>query len=833
MVGYNFDLILGQRVSFAPTTDAVRFESAQAADVSFTVSGVTLLATTRAGTAIFDATPLLTSTSLGLFTPNNSFFSGLSVLAVGDLTTSSTLDGGANIIDFTTNTLLMAALNANNQANGLDGNDSIIMTGSSGNNVLFGGSGADSIVAGSGNNTIYGGNGLADSTDGADRITVGGGNNIIYGNAGADAVVFSAPTQSGNLLRFWGGIGADSITANNAPGRFEIYGGTDNDLISLPGASANNTLYGGDGNDTINLANALGDNTIYGGDSFADTSDGGDLITLGNGNSLVFANAGADTVIAAASSTKSATIYLGLGADSLTSATANGTYLIYGGNDADSINLTNHFGDATIYGGSGISDSTDGSDTIIGSSSGNNLIFGNAGADKITVRPGANQSATVYAGAGNDTITAAAADSSAQLSLYGNGGDNKFELNFSAGRPITHLYDYGFGTNLIAITLGGGASAADLSVSQDSTQTILRNGSGEQIFLGGFKGNFTSANFDTSNDSVLLTNFGNPAATLAGTDKNDQLIAGQSGDTLTAGGGTDLLIGGGGNDRFNFASANFTLADSVRGGGGTDTLNIGTPGTAIADSAFEHSSSIETLRLESGDFGTNGLTLGTLASAAGIRTLDAASSSKANVNLSSMTAGITYLGASAEDTVLGSNFADSISGKAGADLLQGNRGADTLTGGDGNDIFVYSQGEADGSDTITDMDFGTATTFKDRLQFNAGGLGYNLGNQNNVVDGAIITSVTSAGAGGTELIILKSIGIATSSISSVLDTINADVLSNRGALNLFFDSTEQKVVMYYDINGSASGGHAKLITFSNLSTITALDNVDFTDFVFV
>ena len=833
MVAYDFNQIIGQRVSFSPTTDIVRFETTQAASVVWAVSDTTLTATTSNGTATFDATPLFTSTTLALFTPTNSFFTGGSVLAAGDLSANATLDSGANTIDFTTNTSLTSALNANNYVHGLDGGDTIRLTGGSGHSVIYGGSGADTVVAGSGNNTIYGGNSFSDSTDGADRITVGGGSNVIYGNGGADAVAFSAPTAAGNLLRFWGGAGGDSITASNAEGRFEIDGGTDSDLISLPGAANNNVIYGGRGTDTISMASSAGDVTIYGGNSFADTGDGGDVITLGNGNSLVYANAGTDTVTASVANTKTATIYLGSGADVLTSGTANGSYVIYGGTDGDNINLTNHFADATIYGGSGATSTADSGDTIVGSSSGNNLIYGNGGSDKITVRPGANQSALVYAGAGNDTITASPSDSSAQVVLYGNGGNNEFALDFSSGRPIVRLQDYGVGTNTIDVTLGGGASAANLSISRDSTQTIIRNSTGEQIVLTGFQGNFTLTSFDISNDSVLATNFGGTAATLAGSDRNDQLIAGQSGDTLTAGAGVDLLIGGGGNDRFSFFSANLGATDTVRGGAGTDTLLIGTPGTAITDAAFENKLQIETLKLDSGDFGTNGITLGNRASTTGITTVDAVLSSKANVDASSMSNGITYTGATAEDTMQGSNHADTIDTKAGADRLQGNRGADTLTGGTGKDVFVYAQGEADGADIIMDFDFGTASTFEDRLQFTSSTSGYSLGNLNATVDGAIITSAVAAGAGGTEIIILKTIGIPTASISTILDTINENVLADRGALNLFFDSTQNKVVMYYDINGSAVGGHAKLITFDNLTTQAAMDNVDFTDFVFV
>lgn len=833
MVAYNYEQILGQRVSFAPAADIIRFDTLSAASLSFTTSGVALLATSALGTATFDATPLLEDTTLGLFTLANALFAGGSVLAVGDLSADPDADANANVIDFTTNTALTGALNNANFVHGLGGDDTLVMTGATGNNVMYGGSGGDDIVAGSGNNTIYGGNGAADTSDGADSITVGGGSNIIYANAGADTVVFSAPPAAGQLLQFFGGTGGDSITAAAAQGRFMVNAGPDADLVSLTGGSGNNTIYGGLGGDTVNVSGSLGDHTIYGGTGIVDTADGGDSITLGQGNSIVYANAGADTVVASATVGKHTTIYLGSGGDVLTSASAHGEYLIFGGSGSDAIDLTNHYGSATVYGGSGGNDSGDGGDTIVASSGGNSVIYGNGGADKITVRPGANESALVYAGAGNDTITATPGDTSASLTLYGNGGNNQFVLDFSSASPIVRIQDYGNGTNSLLVTLGGGASAADLTITHtDGGGTLLRNGAAEQIVLEGFVGRFTSTTFGTSDGSVFLTNFNNSAATLTGTDHDDYLIAGQNGDTLAAGAGDDRLQGGGGADRFSFASANFGAGDVVRGASGTDTLNIGTPGTAVSDAAFLQVSQVEVLRLESGDFSVNGITLGTLATAAGIRTVDAAAASKAGVNLSAMTAGVTYTGGSGEDVLVSTNHADSISAGGGDDVIMGGSGADTMTGGAGEDTFVYSA-VSDIGDTLTDFDFATATTTTDVLRISAGGAGFNLGNQDAVVDGAIISSLVSAGAVGTELIILNTIGIAQTNIDSALDTVNADVNSARGVLNVFFDTTASRAVMYYDTNGNAAGGHVLVATFDNVTTLAGMNNINFTDFEFV
>ncbi len=834
MITYSFDSVLGQQVSFNPNLDVLLVESNNATQMTFTTQATTLTVRGPQGFVILDATPLLTKTNFGIFTLANLRFSDGSVVAVGDLTSNDTLDSGNNAINFVTNPSLNGALNKNNQIFGLNGADAINLTGSGANHIIFGGQGTDTVTSGNGNSTLYGGSAQSDSTDGADTFIVGSGSNVIYGNAGADGVTFSSVTSLTNTLRFYGGIGADSITATGSSGTFEVFGGPDSDQIRLTSGSGNNTIYGGLGTDTIDISGSSGNHTIYGGNDFSDAADGNDVITLGNGNTLLYSNAGADLVTANAAAGRLATIYLGAGGDSLISAATSGSYVIFGGTASDNINLTNHTGNATIYGGMGEFDAADGADTITGGSSGNNIIFGNGGADVITVRPGQNQSATIYGGAGNDTITATPGHSSTNTTLFGHSGIDQFAINFSAASSTIRIGDFGNEADRINVTLSGGVGAATLDYNlTDTTTTFSRSVSGERIIFDNFTGNFGVNQFILSDTSVVLTNFDAAAASLTGTAFGDFIMAGNNGDTLTAGAGADKLIGGLGNDRFVFKTAEFTLNDVASGGGGNDILSLETPGTAITDDAFRNVSSIETLKLTSGDFGTNGITLGSQASAAGIRTVDASGASKVLATLTGMQQGVTYLGGTDADVVQGSNNSDAIDGKGGNDIITGNRGADTLTGGAGGDIFVYTTGSIEGVDTITDFDFGTGTTRVDSVRFSSGASAYNLGNQNTIVDGAIINSITSAGAVGTEIIILRDVGIATANITTALDIINADASALRGTLNLFYDTTRGHAVVYYDINGSQTGGHTEILKLTSLTALSDLGRVDFTDFSFV
>jgi len=836
MVDYIFNNIVNQTVTFIPDSDTVDFGPRSAATVIFALSGLQVTATSTIGRVTFDSTLVQDTTSMGGFTLTNTRFDDGSLLAVGELTEDIDLDEDDSTLDFTTDPLLTGALDRDNQVHGLGGNDTIIMTGSTGDNLIYGGADADSIIAGLGNNTIFGGVSLADTTDGDDQFVVGSGSNVIYGNGGADAVTFSTVTIPGQTLTFYGGTGADSLTADSSRGAFLLHGGPGDDNLALTSLQGTATVYGGVNSDTLDFSGTTGNITVYGGNSAVDSADGGDTITLGQGNATVYANAGTDRLTLGAASSKTVTAYLGKGADTVTSAIASGQYVIYGGTDGDNINLANHSGNATVFGGSGISDSADTADTITGSSSGSDIIYGNGGTDLITVTTGTQQSSSVYGGAGNDTIAATPTDTGAAIALYGNVGDDTFRLNFTTAVPILRIKDYS-GKDITAVTLSGG-DAAHLTVERSLTQTIIKNGTGEQIVYEHFTGNFSDTSFVISNGSILETNFASKSASLGGGTGNDQLIAGDFGDSLTAGAGIDLLTGGSGNDKFFFKTADLDPNDSVTGSGGTDILSLGTPASAIVDIDFLQIKQVETLVLESGDYSTlSAITLGAQASASGIVTVDASAATATAVNLSLMTHGITFLGATAVDSIIGTQHDDNINGKAGADIIAGANGNDTIIGGDGSDVFVYENGVPDGSDTLRDVNFGStsssSTNSLDKILFDASADGLDLGNNNDTIDGAILTTIMAAGDAGTELIILRSIGIATADISAKLDIINTNVAELGGSVSVFFDTTKGHAVMYYDENGPSAGGHHLLADITSVTTLAGMNLVDFTDFVFV
>lgn len=832
MVDYRFSAVIDERISFSPVRDTMLFDTDSAANMRYEVSGTTLIVRdSQNRQVIFDATPELTETMLGLFTPANTRFADGSIWAVGDLSADDTLDSGDNTLDFISNPLLSPAFERNNHVVGLDGNDTINLTGSNGNHMLRGGSGNDTIRSGNGNSTLFGGETFVNPDDGNDTFIVGSGSNVIYGNGGDDAVTFSLITFNGNETRFFGGEGNDTLTADGLLGSVAIYAGPGDDQLSLTNSDNLHTIFGGNGGDTIDLTGSDANLTIIGGDAIADADDGGDAITMGGGASTLYANGGADSVLGAVGSGNQASIFLGAGADEMASRAVSGTYLIHGGPEGDVINLTGHTGNSTIFGGNGIIDRTDGADTII-SGTGDTLIYGNAGADEITVRPADGHGATVFGGAGNDTIVAAGGGSSAIYSLHGNTDDDTFQLNFATARPTIHLRDFGTGSNTVEATLSGG-NAAGLTVTREATSMTVANGDAERIVMQQFTGNLSEANFVLADASVLLTNFGREASSLNGTDQGDHFIAGDNGDTIIAGAGGDRIIGGSGNDRFEFSTPNFDASDTILGGGGVDVIALDTAGTTIQDFFFQNKTQLEQLLLTGGDYSTNGLILGSSYSNSGIQLLDGSAATAITLDATAMTRGLAMFGSAGDDRINATNHYDIIVAGAGNDTLTGNRGNDVLRGGEGEDVFVYVNPGVEGVDVLDDIDFGTDGTQVDRLQFSAGENNYDLGNNDAVVDGTIITSITNAGANLSEVIILRTVGIREDNIVNALDIINFDVNSSNGVLNVFFNTTLGHAVLYYDTNSAATGGHTHLASFTSITSIAQMNNIDFNDFVFV
>lgn len=670
MTTYSFDTVVGQSIAFDADADDLNIAYGASA-VSFTQSGTDLIVTVSGV-----GTVTLTGTTLGELVgsgtaQNISVASG--VIGIGDETTSDALD----------------SLSQNNVAPGGTGSD-----------LIYGMGGADTINGGaSGDDVLFGGTGITDSTDGADQIITGTGNVLVYGNAGADNIDIGA-TADGNTTTVWGGLGNDDIESGAIAG----------DAI----------IYGQAGADDINVSNAVAGSavSIYGGGALADSTDGGDVITLGVGSAIVYGNGGADTIdLGAHGASETVYVNAGIGDDDLDNDGTNfvGATTIAGGWGDDDIDVDSTAAtDLVVFGGNGLTDANtaegaDNIDIVDGGALATLKIYGNAGNDTINYDGGDNTvttTTTINGGLGDDEITV---DGSAKdtVNIYVGAGDDTVFLTTDNADDATYNV-YGYDTSdTITLDLDA-ASAAALTVATGSSSTVIDGAAGDgAVVLQGYTGNL---DFTMNDGTFLKTNTTATAATLTGSDDasgGDQLISGAAGDTFS----------------FDDATSDLTAADVVTGGEGTDIISFVNADTGITTADFTLVTGVEKVVLADG---ANTMTLGDEIEAAGVLTVDGSASSgvltlsdddvtaidyvvedgsgAANIDLEQATGDLTINGNGGADDIVAGSGDDTIDGGTGDDLFSGGAGADSLTGGTGADTFRFeATAVANGNDTITDF----------------------------------------------------------------------------------------------------------------------------------
>ena len=278
-------------------------------------------------------------------------------------------------------------------------------------NVIKGGAGDDTIIAG----------GLLDGpVPTIDLLlSIGGAFNVLVGGPGDDLIAGDPHSFDGVL----GGPGADTIYGDGIPTpgpspyivdgimANELYGGAGADTIiggygpdTIGGQGGNDTLSGGAGPDWI--SGGAGDDYIHG------TMPGDeDEVDLGN---TLFGVGGNDTILGAGSPDK---IRGGAGDDTITTGKTGGDFNVDGGLGNDTITGTSMTdtlaggpGNDTLYGGSG-ADTLWGDGTAAydaGSSfyglEGADTLYGDADSDSLLGGKGAD---TLYGGLGPDHLMGA------------------------------------------------------------------------------------------------------------------------------------------------------------------------------------------------------------------------------------------------------------------------------------------------------------------------------------------------------------------------------------------------------------------------------------------
>jgi Ca2+-binding RTX toxin-like protein len=586
--------------------------------------------------------------------------------------------------------------------------DSIVIRGRAGNDVLTGKGGLGTGLPANIEGTIFDGGDGDDSiqgTEGPDVLIGGPGNDTMDGDfdeVGLDPCEITEefelavetgtvdPTDiDGDVVSYAGSTGP--ITLDLDPGELHpgtatgdgtdtlqnieaIIGSPGNDVLS--GDNIDNLIAGGAGDDTI--AGDAGDDCEFGGDGndTFDENEGTSTAQGGtgtdNGADFMFGNAGLDDTITYSARTTRVNVYL--------ESIFGGAFRTPLGNgECDNINLRAPLGlffgvapDGADLDGDGFSgdDEDDcvfldtenaitgsGNDLMVAAfvnnradneftgNAGNDLMDGGAGNDTFHEGTAANGSDDMDGGTGSDTCDYSQRTNPVSVNL--DGADNDGEAG--EGDNCGGIVDVFTGV-ILPRAPQGGVGEGDPIAGQD-VENVL-GGSGADTLTG-------------SNEANVLTGF-------AG---NDTLTGNGGTDVLEGGDGDDLLIGGAGNDAMN-------------GGAGTDTADYASAGA--------------------GGVGVNvNLTTGQ-ASGEGNDTLagfENASGSSFADSMRGDTAANVLNGRGGNDAIQGGDGDDTVNGGAGDDELNGNGGNDRITGGSGSDTARGAGGDDNvsggpGADTV-------------------------------------------------------------------------------------------------------------------------------------
>jgi Ca2+-binding RTX toxin-like protein len=371
------------------------------------------------------------------------------------------------------------------------------ITGTSGNDMAFGGLGADTLSGGLGNDTLWG-------DDGADVMDGGDGNDSLFGGAGADSI-----TGGTNNDRLYGDAGTDTLTGGTGADVYYIDDTTDviveasGEGYDLIQSSSNYVLAAGVSIEGLSVRNVAGA-SLTGNelDQSMNGYFGSDTLNGGGGNDIIDGGAGADSMLGGLGDD---TFYVNDAGDAVSETAGEGTDLVW------------------VSAASWIATAGASVETIRASASGlsitgnelNNNIYGTTGADILD------------GGAGNDRLySLGGADT-----LSGGMGNDIFYVTSTtavvreaSGAGIDYVQ------TTVDFTIGSGQEIEAVQITSAAGRSVTGNELADEL-----RGN-------TGNDS------------LSGGAGNDDLYGGDGADLLDGGIGNDRFTGGAGADTFSFST---------------------------------------------------------------------------------------------------------------------------------------------------------------------------------------------------------------------------------------------------------------------------------------
>ncbi len=599
-------------------------------------------------------------------------------------------------------------------------------------------------------------------------LTLGSGDDILDGGAGADTLVgrmgndIYLVDQEGDVAVEWANEGTDEIRSSAAAytiaAEVEILRGVLDTGQTLIGDERANIIYAGGGNDRLVGGGGNDAFNAGAGDDRIDGGTGADAMGGFAGNDVFIVDDAGDKVIEAA----------GEGTDEIRTALASysletlahvenltgtaDTGQVLTGNAANNL-IVGGMGDDTIYGLGG--------DDIIVGFGGFDVMRGGAGDDVYAIDAG--DTVIELDGEGVDEIRTVGA-----IFVLGVGLENlratsdvghDFRGNLAPnaiiggdGNDIIRLQDGGgdvaFGKNgNDSFYFGGAFDEYDFVDGGDNRDSLILQGMYNMTLVYAPTGRSSIANVEgISLVSGTSTQYGQAGTSLYSynlTLVDDNAGAGalmkvngfnlQAGENLTlnasaetdaplqvfAGLGTETLTGGGQGDAFVFGhDGRFGAGDTVNGGGGYDivylrgdyTVDFNAAGfgnalTNVESIALLTSANTEFVSGGDGEFDYV------------ITWADAllASGATFTVNGSRLQAHESFVFDGSQETngvlrVFGGAAADALTGGAGPDQITGGGGADVLAGGAGADLFRYAAATdsiAGAADTIHGFVAGT------------------------------------------------------------------------------------------------------------------------------
>jgi Ca2+-binding RTX toxin-like protein len=448
-------------------------------------------------------------------------------------------------------------------------------------------------------------------------------------------------------------------------------------------------------------------------------------------------------------------------------------------------NINGEDGDDSLFG--------QGGNDVINGGSGNDFIHGGSGGD------------IIHGGDGNDTIYGG---EGSEENAHGDGGN---DILYSGGEG--HYYGddgddliYAGLTAVINEVLDGGAGI-------DTLDTTSWNGTYDVNLVTGVT-NFGESFINFEN---IVTGSGDD--TIVGTAGANVIQSGEGNDSLDGRGGADTLAGGGGNDTYRVDNASDKITEAAGGGSDRVYASVSYQLAAGAEVEILNTSSnggtgainlvgnnfVQTIVGNAGNNIINGLGGADLMQGLGgndryhvdnsadiIVEVAGGGSDRVLTSVNySLKSGVeveilstTNAAGTANLKLAGNSYANAIVGNAGANFINGGLGADTLTGLGGKDTFMFST--AIGSpnvDTITD---------------------FNVVDDTIRLENGIFTAISGTGMLTAAQFVKNTTGLAQDSSDRII-----------------YETDTGK--LFYDANGSASGGRLHFATLEKNLGLTAGD----------